>query len=86
MTTHYRVTLTIHTLEPGSHISRETISRRVFAEYVLPAADCEELRPDWGVYHPVATARAAERRLRDMGAMPTLTRDEECYIGIVDCA
>ena len=81
----YRVTVLIHTLEPGTHISRETISRRISRQIILTADDCCEPRPDWGQWFPVASPDKAARTLRARGYMPPLSRDEEYYIGMEPC-
>lgn len=64
----------VHQLEPGRHISRKTVQHNVVppVTYELPLEECEEVRPDWGVYHPVQTFPALERALRRRGAFDSV--------------
>lgn len=81
------VVVSINRLEPGHHICRETIARSVVPDVVvnLPAAECSEERPDWGVYRPVVTFQAIERALRRRGHLaPMADRDLEYRFGIVN--
>lgn len=60
----------VNQLEPGNHISRKTVANDVLTPvvYMIPADECEEIRPDWGVYSPTKTLPALERALRKRGA------------------
>lgn len=79
------VRLWIDTLEPGRHISRETIARRLVGDVALPLADCKEARPDWGEYFPLVTFDAIWRALRRGGHVPPLASDAERYrYGVVE--
>lgn len=87
MTAADTVTVTIHTnrLQPGYHISRDTIARDVVPPRVvtLPRAECEEARPDWGEYLPLVTFRMVERALHARGQLPPLPdRDHAYAIGV----
>jgi hypothetical protein len=80
-----QVTVFVWTLEPGSHLSREIIGRRVAAEAIVPASAVSETRADWGEYSPIVTIRAAERLMRARGFMPALqNRDEQYALRVVD--
>lgn len=59
-------------LEPGNHISRKIVRTISTTIYEIPDADCQEIRPDWGVYHPVTTFPAIERQLKARGAFPII--------------
>jgi hypothetical protein len=73
----------VNTLEPGTHICRRAVDRRLAIEVVLPFEACAEPRPDWGEYDPVVTAQAVERTLRLRGLLPRFDPlREECMIGV----
>ena len=69
----------VNRLEPGNHFSRKTIQRDVTpaTTFNIPADECKEIRPDWGVYHPIKTFPALERTLRRMGAFSAAV-GEDC--------
>jgi len=64
----------VNRLEPGNHISRKTTHKDVTpaTTFNIPADECKEIRPDWGVYHPIKTLPALERALRRMGAFSAM--------------
>jgi len=76
----------VETLEPGTHVSRESVSRRLAFQTVLPFEDCSETRPDWGEYSPVVTFSATERTLRRLGMLPPLGSGDERYLIGVESA
>ena len=72
--------------EPGTHSSRESVSRRLAFQTVLPFEDCSEARPDWGEYSSVVTFAATERTLRRLGMLPQLSGSGERYLIGVESA
>jgi hypothetical protein len=81
MTTPDTITIAVatDTLEPGTHIARRTIARGTPTLVELPLADCQEIRPDWGVYHPTTTFPAIERALRARGWMACCLPTNQVY-------
>ena len=73
-------TIYLNTLEPGTHIARRTLSSEPVATVELPAAECEEIRPDLGAYRPIVTFSAVERALRQRGLLNMTTLNEnQCF-------
>ncbi len=75
-----RVNILIWTLEPGQHIAREVVARRVAATVDLPRESCEVWDPV-----PRLSGDAIFRELRRRGLMPTLDdpQNEEYAVQVV---
>lgn len=75
-----RVNLLIWTLEPGQHIAREVIARRVAATVDLPRESCEACDPG-----PRLSGDSIFRELRRRGLVPPLDdpQNEEYAVQVV---
>lgn len=82
MTDTITITIRINELEPGTHIARKTTREITRQEVVLPLAECQEIRPDWGVYRPITTNPAIERALTRRGYFTPLPENQQYFFGV----